>query len=152
MYKGHGSDWTLALLKERVRKRWSRHSGTMQSKAALERRGNRSFVSTTVQREVYCDYKVIQWAFLEEQKGSSTRVSAEGSQEECSLCLSSSSNSSDLRVSLHLVLFSLHLFSILLAPILPATIALQVGFKQYVIQIPFVPLQPDLSGQQNKHN
>lgn len=79
-------------------------------------------------------------------------VSAEGSQEECSHCLPSSSNSSDLRVSLHLVLFSLHLFFILLAPILPAAITLQVGFKQNVTQIPFVPLQPDFSGQENKYN
>lgn len=41
---------------------------------------------------------------------------------------------------------------ILLAPILPAAITLQVGFKQNVTQILFVLLLPDLIKQQNKYS
>lgn len=67
-------------------------------------------------------------------------------------CLPSSSDPSDLPVSLHLAFSSLHLFSVLLVLILPATTTLQVWFKQSITQIPFIPFQTDLSGQQNKHN
>jgi len=36
MNNGYGSYWTLALLKEGVKKKWSRYSGTLQYKAAFE--------------------------------------------------------------------------------------------------------------------
>lgn len=68
-------------------------------------------------------------------------------------CLPGSSDPSDFPISLHLALFSVHLFSILLVPILPAPTTLKVWFKQNITTpIPPVPFQLDLSGQQNKHS